>query len=433
MMPGHSLGWGRDALTGRRVQLAVLGIGLLVGLVVRAALLPSPGLAGDLDEFASWVHALATGSITHAYDLDLTFPPVMVYVWSLLGAVEPAFRTVTDASDPWIRTLMKLPPTLADLGLAAGVAYALRARPNLAVVGALGIWLHPAVIDVSALFGQYESIYILLALVGYLLVVSGRARLGAVFLALAVMTKPQALPLLVPFGAWFLARLGLGGTLRLAAIGAATIVVIWLPFVAAGGVAGYFRSLQLHQDELFAVLSLRAWNPWWLFQQFAGAGEFLSDRTRILGPLTFRDLGFLAAAAGEFVVFIAVYRSPRPRTLALGVAAAALVAFTLLTTMHERYAYAAVVFLALLIVERRFLLLWLGFGIVFTLNLLAAVPPTTGIGDLLPVGGPLGVAGSIAMLAITIAVVGALLTAPPREADLSPVSAGVQPGGGGGP
>ena len=402
MTPGQRLERGLDALAGRRPHPLILPLGLLLGLVVRAALLPTPGLAGDLDEFASWVHALATGPIGNAYDLDLTFPPVMVYVWTVLGAIEPAFRTVTDASDPWIRVVMKVPPTLADLGLALGVGYALRARPYLAIVGVLGIWLHPAVIDVSALFGQYESIYVLLALAGYLLVVAGRTSLAAVVLALAVMTKPQALPLLVPFAAWFLARLGWGGTLRLAAIGVATIVILWLPFLAAGGPAGYLRSLQLHQDELFAVLSLRAWNPWWLFQQLAGGGQFLSDQSQVLGPLTFRHLGLLAAAAGEIAVFVAVYRSPTQRTLALGIAASALVAFTFLTTMHERYAYAAVVFLALLIDDRRILWLWIAFGVVFTLNLLAAVPPTPGIGELLPVAGPLGALGSIAMTAICL-------------------------------
>ena len=166
---------------------------------------------------------------------------------------------------------------------------------------------------------------------------------------------------------------------------------------------------QLHQDELFAVLSLRAWNPWWLFQQLAGGGQFLSDQSQVLGPLTFRHLGLLAAAAGEIAVFVAVYRSPRQRTLALGIAASALVAFTFLTTMHERYAYAAVVFLALLIEDRRILWLWIAFGVVFTLNLLAAVPPTPGIGELLPVAGPLGVLGSLAMTAICLATLGLLL------------------------
>jgi Gpi18-like mannosyltransferase len=418
---GQRLARGLDALAARRPHPLILPLGLLLGLIVRAALLPAPGLAGDLDEFVSWVHAIATNGIGHAYDLNLTFPPVMVYVWGLLGAIEPAFRTVTDASDPWIRFVMKVPPTIADLGLAIGVSYALRARPGLAVGAALAIWLHPAVIDVSALFGQYESIYVLLALVGYLLVVAGRNSPAAVVLALAVMTKPQALPLLIPFGAWFLARLGWRETLRLTAIGAATIVVVWLPFVAAGGPAGYVRSLQLHQDELFAVLSLRAWNVWWVVQGFLGGSDFISDQNRILGPLSFRDIGFLATAAGELAVFVAVLRSPSPRTLALGITAAALVAFNLLTTMHERYAYAALVFLALLIPERRFLAIWIAFGVVFTLNLLAAVPPAPWIGQLLPVQGPLGIAGSVAMLGITVAVLRELLTAPSAE---TPTAAG---------
>jgi Gpi18-like mannosyltransferase len=372
-------------------------------------LLPLPGLAGDIDEFASWVHALSIGPIGHAYDIDLTFPPVMVYIWSVLAAVEPAFRTVTDAADPWIRVLMKLPPTLADLGLAAGVAFALRSRPWLAVAACLAIWLHPAVIDVSALFAQYESIYVFLALVGFLLAVARRSNLAAIALALALMTKPQALPLMVPFGAWFLAREGWRGSVRLALIGAGTIVVVWLPFLAAGGPAGYLHSLQLHQDDLFSVLSLRAWNPWWIFQTAVGGGQFVSDQSAILGPITLRHIGFVAAGLGELIVLLAVYRSPSPHTLALGLAASAMVAFTFLTTMHERYAYAAVVFLVLLIPERPMRWLACVFGIVFTLNLLAAAPPTPDLKAVLPIDGWLGIAGSVAMTAITAALVGLLV------------------------
>jgi len=67
--------------------------------------------------------------------------------------------------------------------------------------------------------------------------------------------------------------------------------------------------------------------------------------------------------------------------------------------------YAVLIFLLLLIPERRIAWLYLAFSVVFTLNLLAAVPPTDQIGALLPVNGPLGIVGSVAMLAITIAVV----------------------------
>ena len=43
----------------------------------------------------------------------------MAWVWGALAAMEPAFRTVTDSSDAWIRALMKVPASLADLGIAA--------------------------------------------------------------------------------------------------------------------------------------------------------------------------------------------------------------------------------------------------------------------------------------------------------------------------
>jgi len=387
----------------------VLAAGLAAGALIRALLLPAPGLAGDMNEFAGWIHALATEPFGRAYDIDLTFPPVMVYVWGALAAVEPAFRTVTDASDPGIRVLMKLPPTIADLGLAAGVGLALRTHRTGAVVAALGIWLHPAVIDVSALFGQYESIYTLFALAAFLLVAIDRPKLAAIALALALMTKPQALPLLVPFGAWFVAREGWLGTARLAAIGAIAIAILWLPFLADGGPAGYLRSLQVHQDELYAVLSLRAWNAWWLVQELVADGAFVSDQAQVLGPLTMRHLGFAAAGLAELLVFRLVLRSPSLRTLALGLAASSLVAVMLLTTMHERYPYPALVFLALLLPELRTRWLWVAFGIVFTLNLLAAIPPTSELASLLPVQGPLGIVGSVAMLAITAGVVTELL------------------------
>ncbi len=384
-------------------------MGLLVAIAVRAALLPAAELTGDLDQFVLWTHGLTTAPLGQAYDQNVSFPPVMVYIWGLLAAIEPGFRTATDASDPAIRTLMKVPASLADLGLALGVAWALRSRPWWAVGAALGIALHPAVIDVSAWWGQYESLYVLAALVAYLLAVGDRPGWAAVAMAVAVMTKPQALPLLVPFAAWYLARFGWSGAIRYGAIGAAVIALLWAPFVAFGGPAAYLRNLAEYQDEIFAVLSLRAWNPWWIVQEAYAGGSFVADSAAVAGPITLRHIGFAVAALLEGVVFLAVYRAPTARALALGLAAAALVAFCALTTMHERYAYAALVFLALLIPDRRVLPVWVVFGVAFTLNLLAAAPPTPEIGRALPIGGLLGSVGSVAMTAATAATLWLLL------------------------
>ena len=211
---------------------------------------------------------------------------------------------------------------------------------------------------VSAWWGQYESLYVLAALVAYLLAVGGRPGWAAVAMAVAVMTKPQALPLLVPFGAWYLARFGWSGAIRYGAIGAAVIALLWAPFVTSGGPAAYLGNLAEYQDEIFNVLSLRAWNPWWLVQEAFAGGSFVSDSAAIAGPITLRHVGFALAALFEGFVFLAVYRAPTGRALALGLAAAALVAFCALTTMHERYAYAALVFLAPLLPDRRVLAAW---------------------------------------------------------------------------
>jgi hypothetical protein len=104
----------------------------------------------------------------------------------------------------------------------------------------------------------------------------------------------------------------------------------------------------------------------------------------------------------SLVIGWAIIRDPRPRTLILGLTASVLVFFTFMTQMHERYAYAAIIFIVLLLPEVRIRWLWLALSVAFTLNLLAAIPPTPEIGELLPVAGPLGIAGSITFIVLTV-------------------------------
>lgn len=406
----------RDALADSRwPAMIVFLVGLAAAAALRAALAPTLGLTGDLDQFVLWAHGVATEPFGRAYDQDISFPPVMVYIWGWLTAQEPAFRTATTSADPAIRVVMKLPAILADLALGALVAWHLRATPWWAVLGAFVVLFHPAVLDISAWWGQYESIYMLFGVLAFVLAVRGHSLFAAVALAVALMTKPQALPFLVPFAAWFLARDGWLGTAKAAAVGAATIVVLWLPFIAAGGIGNYLHNVTAYQGDVYAILSLRAWNLWWLVQELLAGGSFVSDQGAILGPITLRHVGYGLGLLGEIAVFVLVYRARSPRALAFGLAAAVLVAFCFLTTMHERYAFGVLAFLPLAFPDRRAAWLALVFGFVFTLNLFAAIPPTPAIGAALPVGGPLGILGSIAMLAILAAVFVVLRRAGARE------------------
>jgi hypothetical protein len=382
-----------------RYVVALIAV-FLAGIAIRVALLPGTGLKGDIDQFVTWVHGIAVNGLPNAYDQNITFGPVMAYIWGVLAAIEPAFRTATDSSDPWIRGLMKVPASLADLGLAALMVYAFRSKPLWAVVTAASVLLHPAIFDVSAWWGQYESVYLLTALAALIFALNGRNGLAAAALALAVMTKPQALPFLLPFAAWFWASGGWREIARTAAIGIAVIVVLWLPFAAAGGPGDYLSNLAVYQNDIFHILSLQAWNIWWLVQ-IATVGGYASDTVAVIGPITLRHVGFVITGLLSLIVALLIVRDPRPRTFILGLAASTLIWYGFLTQMHERYAYGALIFLLLFIPERRIAWLYLAFSVVFTLDLLSAAPPAPIFKQWLPFGGIVSIVGSLAMIAIT--------------------------------
>ncbi len=398
-MTGES---GRAAWTLRQrgLLLALFGI----GIAVRAVLVVQPGFLDDMDQFAQWIGHIATSGLGQLYTDTpggrVTFGPVMGYIWGVLGAIQPAFATAVDATDPAVNALMKVPAPLADVGIAALVVVALRATPWWAIVGAAAVLLHPAVIDVSAWWGQYESIYVLPALGAVIAASRGRNGLAAALLAVSLATKPQAIPFILPFVAWCWASGGWREVLRCAAVGAGTLVVLWLPFVAAGGPVRYLENLALYQNEVFNVLSLRAWNPWSLVQEAATGGQFVADDVSIVGPITLRWIGYAITGVLSLLIMAWIVRDPRPRTLILGMTASVLIFFLAMTQMHERYSYAALIFPILLLAEARVRWWWLALSAVVTVNLLAAIPPTPGIAGLLPPTGLLAVVGAVVMTAL---------------------------------
>jgi hypothetical protein len=404
-MDERAAGWSRRTRIG-------LAVGLLAAAILRLALLPAVGLRADTDQFVGSVHQLATGlPLGEAYRLDLSFPPVMVYVFWALAHLVPAFGTAADAGDLTARIAIKAPAAVADLGLALGVAYLLRERPRWAIGAALAVAFLPLTWYVSAWWGQFESIYVLLGLLAAILVLADHPLPAAAALGLAVMTKPQALPFLVPFAAYALGRYGWRRAAIVGVVTGAVAAATWLPFLADGGPSRYLGNLGHYQDGVFAVLSLRAWNAWWLVQEPATGGAFLADTGRLLGPVTPRLLGYALAGLGELAVFLAVLRRPTRDGLLLGLAASVLVAFCLLTTMHERYSYGAVIFLAAATSGRARAAAWAVLAVVATANVIAAIPPSTVPGSLIPLGGLVGIAGSLAILGAAAGVV--LLLRPP--------------------
>jgi Gpi18-like mannosyltransferase len=298
---------------------------------------------------------------------------------------------------------MKLPATLADLGLAAMVAWWFRGRPTLMVAGALAILLAPVVIYLSAWWGQFESAYVLPASLAVLLAIRRHDDGAAALAAVALMTKPQALPLVLPLAVWFLATTGWRGSLRAALVGVVVVVALWLPFLPSGGPAAYIDDLRRYADVDFSVISLRAWNPWWLAQLSVPGEGFVSDGIRLIGPITLRWVGLALAAIVLLWIGLRLARRPTPAALLWGTAAAALGTFVTLTEMHERYSFPALVLLVLLWPGRLAIATWAVLLVAVTANVVAAVPPDRGPGALLPLYGPVGALGAMLITACAVA------------------------------
>ena len=387
---------------------------VVAGLAIRLVLLPSAGFAGDIDQFVAWVGHIADVGLARAYDTNLSFGPVMVFIWWILGVLDPSLANATSSADPAVRAMMKLPAIAADLALAGLAWYALAWHRGWATIAVAVILLHPAIWFVSAWWGTYDSVYTAFGVAAFVLAVRGRDFLAVIALVLAVMTKPQAAPLAVPLAAWFLARPGWGVTapppiavrlrrlVGLAAAALGALVVLWLPFIAANGPANYAYWLARYQGEFYALLSISAWNPWWVMQEVLAGGKYILDSTAVLGPLTFRLVGYLVTAVLLVYLALCVARRPTARVLALSLAAASLVAFQFLTTMHERYAFAVLPMLVFALDDRRIRWVTAAFSATFVGNMVSAAEDYLGI---VPLHGPITVVGSV----VNVACLGFLL------------------------
>lgn len=116
----------------------------------------------------------------------------------------------------------------------------------------------------------------------------------------------------------------------------------------------------------------------------------------IHGPLTPRPLGIALTGIAGVAVLIAVARTPSADRLFVGLATMTLPAFELMTSMHERYDYAALVFIGPLLGRRSIQVAWSALTIAIGANIVAASPPVA-IGPLLPLSGSFGIPGSLAI------------------------------------
>jgi uncharacterized protein DUF6541 len=374
----RQLAWRLDSTWG---LLAMFSLAALV----RVLIAPHFGFYIDLNFFRTWVRELHQVGPHRFYASDhlADYPPGYLFVLWLIGAI-----TTTPGY-----LLLKLPAIIADLGLAwiAGTFAARLAPPSLkerlpvrAVVAA-AVLFNPAIVALSAGWGQVDAIPALLVLSSMLLLFTGeqsrRREFGAFLLfGLAFSTKPQTC-LVFPVMAYALYRRYLyrrprpefiDGALSIGLLGVLA-VGIW---VASGLVFGLgpvdLLRFYRHSAAVQPVTSANAFNFW-------GAIAFWRHDTSGAGVMRLAGVPVIYVGALLFVaatvwVLREVHRAlqrglDQARVLVVGAAVESLLGYTFLTRMHERYLFLTLACLAPLLFIRQLRLIYAALSGLFLLDL----------------------------------------------------------------
>jgi len=423
--------------------LLALAAGLALRVFLAYVVFPGQGFATDLGSFDDWAATLARVGPGGFYaSSGANYPPGYMYVLWLVGELGTLLGPVLHIStSDAILLLIRIPPILADLGIAV-LLYRAGSRwfgGRAGVIAAALYLFIPVSWYDSALWGQVDAVGALLMLAALLVLADGWSEPAMILAVLGVLVKPQdaiclvvVLPVLVRR---HLLRVGSGpvpslgrrlsalderlggrltdqGPLRLGMavfLGAIVGIVPLLPFDIAtfapaslaglpiiGQVAGLIGLFQSVTGQ-YAVLTANAFNAWALVGSqplisiAGGTGSWTSDSIVIFAGVTAVQVGALLLAAVCLVVAGGLLLRDDRRTVVLAFAVVAFAFYAVPTRVHERYLFPffpAAALLAAPYLGRALAYCWV--GLLNTVNLHAVLGSANTFGGF---GGSAGAGG----------------------------------------
>jgi len=348
---------------------------LAVGyLILRVVLLLNPGHTFDLDLYREWLLKVGQFGVAQVYRAsNMDYPPLYAYILEPFAWMYRVISGFGPAGLVTLTALVKLPPTLFDLGI--GAVLWRYARLNGHLVGASSLvvaayLLNPAVLFDVAYWGQPDSIHSFLVLVSFVTVgigvkfwfpftssrIARRSSaicLGWSLMMLGALMKPLALPY---FPLLLFITVLLTG-IRGAIIGMTAAVVtgftVFLPFLLTGQGAEVFERVFADMGAM-PFTSANAHNLWW------AVGAWNDSEVPLIGPLTATQIGIGLFGISCLALCWAAYRQHKMQSGALLpsqiLAVAAMVGFSFFifsTHLHENHLFAVVALLSPLVLEQR--------------------------------------------------------------------------------
>ncbi len=329
----------RPELKGRRVILVATCAAALIAAVELAFVAHYDGLHWDIRSFAERAIQTAYRGPAAYYDPRLEqdfYPPATVYDQWLAGWLGTTFMPGAIG----FRVLLQAFPIVCSCLLALSIFFVVLKTTTFQFACILMLFcaFNPGLFYDTAVWGQNDSMYALPMFLAFVLVLRGHLALGWAQAAIAMMVKPQPVPLLPVIGMITLLKQGPLQWMSGFTAALAVVVVGFLPFQMNHPIS-LVPDIYGQIGARFQSASVSAFN----FPALV-CGMGAPDSSKVLGFSYFVVGGLLVLATYGFVGWL-LCRRDQEKDIELAAFIAVLGFFLFAPRMHERYEYAALVFL----------------------------------------------------------------------------------------
>jgi len=339
----------------RRNWLTRVGLILLLALIVRLIFV-YPQFSGDVKNHLVWGHSVLEEGPAGLFSRhfpgynDANYPPLTIYLFGacvfsniivlgLFNILNQAVGAFPSMLVPLFQSFnmqaafAKLPAIFADLGIGY-LIYKISHRKFLAVL----YLFNPAVIYISSVWGQIESLPVFFILLS-LFLLPRRYYLSHLAFVLAILSKQTALWVAPVFLILWWKEKGSLKLIRGLLFQLAAFLLIYLPFTSPfNAVGSYLSTLSGSSDSV----TDQAFNLWYFIYGWSRQ----SDLTLLLG-LSVRTWSLILLSLAYLVICFRFIKKGNLKSAANYLFFLSLAAFFLQTRVHDRHLAPALPFLLL--------------------------------------------------------------------------------------
>ncbi len=300
--------------------------------------------------------------------------PILNFLWYLnttFSFFPSGIVTFLNQDKLLIHSFVKLPNIIANIFLGVGIYNLInlllpkKNKSNLPLIALISILFNPALIFLSALWGQVDVIPLAFIVWSFYFIAKGSYRSSIFLMSLALLSKQTAV-LAVPFYLlFFINKLSIKKVIESLIIGYLTFVVVYFPFQKTVFEKLFPFISYIKTATMFASnkVSMHAYNFWQMVMPGANDHRVRSIAQIIVGAFLF------------FVIYKTWKKRENISQVISGSAVFSLFSFIFLTRMHERHlAIVLPLFLVASVLDFKFYWIFIFETIYFLINMYAAWP-----------------------------------------------------------